>query len=147
MLLNRNGYTFLHLLYSLTVTLLIISTFSAILTFFLKTSEHSTDLHPYEWHVFLIQLQKDIKRANHFHVESNSIQYENTKGEQITIHQFGQVLRYQNNGTGHIVMLQNVTEATFQQVTNGVAIQVKSLNEKIYSSIIRDPKGVVRQNE
>ncbi|MDQ0161363.1 competence type IV pilus minor pilin ComGF [Aeribacillus alveayuensis] len=147
-ILYRNrGFTFANLLISFSIALLILFSFNVLLSYFLKTSVHSKDLHPYEWKVFLITLQKDLKNANQLQVRSNIITYEDIKGRNIMISQYGNVIRYQVEGQGHIVMLQRVKTSHFQQVQHGVSIEIESLKGSFYDAIIRDYKGLVKREE
>lgn len=144
-LCNKKGFTLIHLLIGLSVSLVILTSFSVFLSYLLKTSNYSKDLHPYEWNVFLLQLNKDFKNAKQIKVNSNVISYKDLNERNVTISQYGKIIRYQVEGEGHIVLLQHVEKVQFQKVKNGVFLQVESLGRKMYDATIRDYKGLIKE--
>lgn len=145
--INNHGYTYIHLLSNLMITIIILSSFPLMITFFKNVSTSSDDFHPYEWQIFLMELYHEFSKAERIQVVSNKISYINLNGELITIEKYGHVIRYRNNGTGHIVLLQNVKDASFKQVEGGVFVGITSLGNTFYEAVVRDPKGVVKINE
>jgi len=142
-LYHHKGYTFIHLLIGLSISLMIISSFSILFSYLLKTSYYTKDLNPNEWHVFLIQLTKDFKNAKQIEVNSNVLSYQDLNNRKIMISQYGEIIRYQVEGQGHIVMLQHVKEANFQKVKDGVFMKIKSLRDITYEATLRDHKGLI----
>ncbi|WML47537.1 ComGF family competence protein [Neobacillus sp. PS3-34] len=56
--------------------------------------------------------------------------------EKVTYEKYGTNLRRRVNLTGHEIMLQNVSEATFDVMKNSVHISVKDLHGKEYETVI-----------
>lgn len=141
--LNDSGYTFPNMLIAFMATLVIVSTFSPLLLFFFKIGMYEQDINGNEWNLFLVELHREVKAARQIEAANNTFSYINSEGELITVSHYNDLIRYQVEGKGHVVLLRNVRNAQFSAVKNGVKIAVTSKNGKKYEGSIRDVKGVL----
>jgi len=135
-LFEESGYTFTQLLFSLMITILLLSSLPSFLSLIERISTPPNDLHPYEWQLFMMDIYDELKLANDIKVINNKLYYMKNENS-YSIGQYGNVLRYQKNGSGHIVLLQNVKNAEFQKVKQGVQIKVTSLQNVEYKVMLR----------
>ncbi|XCS12387.1 competence type IV pilus minor pilin ComGF [Aeribacillus pallidus] len=141
--MNNKGYTAANMLIAFLATTIIISSFAPMLSFFLKLNSRQQDLHPSEWNLFLIELHREIKTSQQIMVKQNVLQYKNQKGEVVTLSQYNDLLRYQVDGKGHVIVLRGVQASHFIPITHGVKIEITSLEGKRFEGTIRDVKGVI----
>lgn len=141
---NERGYTILNLLFSLLIYIFIISTVTIIFHFLVSHSQHPKDLKPFEWELFIIQLQREIKESSELTVSETNISYLNKQGQNISISKYSNVIRRQVEGLGHEIMLLKVKNVSFQQKESGFELSVISEAGKHYSHNFHSYKELAR---
>ncbi|MGM7721144.1 competence type IV pilus minor pilin ComGF [Metabacillus sp. Hm71] len=123
---NEKGYTFLNLILSFFIYSIIITSLSVILHFLLTHSQHSDDLKPFEWELFVIQLQKELNEAKNLSVKTTEITFTNNEGKLVSVHYYPNMIRRQVYGTGHELFLLKVKTLEFKQVPSGIQLSLVS---------------------
>ncbi len=141
---NERGYTILNLLLSLLIYIFIISTVTIVFHFLVSHSQHPKDLKPFEWDIFIIQLQREIKESSELTVSETNISYLNKQGQHISISKYSNVIRRQVEGLGHEIMLLKVKNISFQQKESGFELSVISEAGKHYSHNFHSYKELAR---
>ncbi|MFC0269979.1 competence type IV pilus minor pilin ComGF [Metabacillus herbersteinensis] len=137
---NQAGYSFINLLLSLVIYFTIISSFALILHFVSTQTNYPDDLKPFEWDVFLIQLQRELSEASNIETTTNELTFQNNQGETVTFHQYQDLLRRQVEGRGHEIVLLQVKESTFTKENTGVTLKVVSTAGKNFTFTFRSMK-------
>lgn len=139
---NQAGYSFINLLLSLVIYFTIISSFTLILHFVSTQTHYPDDLKPFEWEVFLIQIQRELNEASNIETTTNQLSFQNKEGETVTIHQYQNLLRRQVEGRGHEIVLLQVKESAFIEENTGVTLKVVSTAGKNFSFTFRSMKDL-----
>ncbi|MFC3782169.1 competence type IV pilus minor pilin ComGF [Bacillus chungangensis] len=109
---EQAGFTMLETIFTMLIVGLIMLFFPLILkayTSIERALETDTD---YEWHIFIIQLQKETKRASYWFVQTNQLDIE-VDGRLVSYEGYGEVLRRRVADAGHEIVLQNVSSHSF----------------------------------
>ena len=129
---NDRGYSFINMLLSFFIYTIIITSLTLILHFLISNAQHPDDLKPFEWELFVIQLQRELKEASDINVNRTEVTLTNKEGQDVSINHYQNLIRRQVFGRGHEIFLLNVKNVEFQQVNSGVSLTVKSDSGKIY---------------
>ncbi|MEI5908094.1 competence type IV pilus minor pilin ComGF [Bacillus spongiae] len=135
---DEKGFTFLENLISFSIFLMITSYFGLLLSqlYQMETRQYG---YPHEWHLFLKQLQQEMKAANHIDVYDHYITFQGD-GESIRYERYSNLIRRRVNLQGHEVILQGVRESTFVKIDGGVELNMtfktgETRIAKVYSYI------------
>lgn len=132
-----NGFTLVEMLVSLSI-FIVISSFAAGLFTFFKTGlvEQSSSINQKEWEVFISQLKQDVWISTSRQVTGNRL-YLVVEEDVILIEQYQDKVRRRLNGTGHEVMLQEISRLEVD--TNGrvVTITIYDKQGKSFSRKVR----------
>ncbi|MBM7604672.1 competence protein ComGF [Metabacillus crassostreae] len=132
----------MNLLFSFVIYALIISSLTMILTFLVTNSQYDKDLRPYEWELFIIQLQHEMKSSVNWTVKNNVLSFENKQGQLISISKYNQLIRRQVYGMGHEILLMKVETLNFERQQAGIKMNVSSQAGKEYTHTFRSYKDL-----
>lgn len=131
---NENAFTLVEALFALSIFSIIVFLLAPIFQIILDHRDNQIRLQEMEWEVFCSQLKKEIRLSTEAKVESGQLIL--TKGKDSIIYEkYETNLRRRVNFTGHEVVLQNVSQHTFELLNNAVKVTVKNNLGKEYSVI------------
>lgn len=85
---------------------------------------------------FFYGLRDEMLHSETYDVRRNKIYLQQASDKVSTIELFGSVLRQQVDGTGHIVLMHNVQQVTFQKLSYGVHVTITSLGGETFEKSI-----------
>lgn len=85
-----------------------------------------------EWHVFLIQLERELKDCTFFHVNSHTLYLKNEKGQDVRINIINGRLRKQENN-GFQPLLTEVADLAFEKKDEMIQFTVTFSNKEVRS--------------
>ncbi|WLR43919.1 competence type IV pilus minor pilin ComGF [Bacillus carboniphilus] len=136
-LLYDEGYTYAHLLLNLLITSIILSSLLILFPYLKQITALSTDVQPFEWNVFLQQVQREMIGGKELSVDTTSFTFYDVTGEKITIEKYGNIIRRKVNNSGHDIMLQRINGFSCEKVKNGVILKVSNERGTEYEATIR----------
>lgn len=138
---NDRGYSFINMLLSFFIYTIIITSLTLILHFLISHAQHPDDLKPFEWELFVIQLQRELKEASNIDVKRTEVTLTNKQGQDVSINHYHNLIRRQVFGKGHEIFLFNVNNVEFKQVNSGVSLTIISVSGEIYQYTFHSYKG------
>ncbi|MCM3597186.1 ComGF family competence protein [Metabacillus idriensis] len=137
-LFENKGFTFLNMLFSLSIVVIIVSSSAILIPYFYRISERENDLNLLEWEVFLQQTVIEMREGTNLIVEPERISFTSKSGRIIEYEKYGFLIRRQVDGTGHIICLRNVKTIKFEPIAGGAALTVTSMTDNEYRCSIRN---------
>ncbi|GAB2492338.1 competence type IV pilus minor pilin ComGF [Alkalibacterium psychrotolerans] len=140
---SDEGFTLIELLVTLSVTSISVLLFSAALTQLITLRNHTHDDRQIEWHLFLNQLEYDMKDNVLRDVVANRIRmWEVTDGvvqSDVIAYNLNTNKRYvrTRNGTGQQLMLLKIESMSLKRDGNRIDIHVTFQNGEAYSGRIK----------
>lgn len=129
---NERGFTFLEMLVSLSVFMLILTFFVGLLALI---KEPKTDgINKLEWEVFIQQAKLEINQSTQVSNLNSTLKFSKNNGETVTYELYGTSIRRRVNGTGHEILLQNVSGVRYEMLINGVAIETIDKHNNVFKS-------------
>jgi competence protein ComGF len=129
---NERGFTFLEMLVSFSVFLLILTFLGALLTLF---KEHGTGgINKLEWEVFIQQAKQEMYQSRQVTQNNTTHRFSKSNGETVTYELYGTSIRRRVNGTGHEILLQNVSGVRYDPLVNGVLIEALDKHSNVFKS-------------
>ncbi|UOK57017.1 ComGF family competence protein [Bacillus sp. CMF21] len=136
-LLENKGFTFLNMMYSLSIVLIIVSSSAILIPYIYGISDRKNDLNLLEWEVFLQQTVIEMREGTNLSVEPQRISFTSKSGRIIEYEKYGYLIRRQVDGTGHIICLRNVKNIKFEPIAGGASLTVTSMTDNEYRSSLR----------
>ena len=109
---EQAGFTMLETIFTMMIVSLIMLFFPLILKVYHSIEQVLVTDTDFEWNIFIIQLQKETKRASNWYVQSQQLEIE-VDGRLVSYVGYGEVLRRRVADTGHEIVLQNVSSHSF----------------------------------
>ncbi|MFN2745353.1 competence type IV pilus minor pilin ComGF [Bacillus sp. z60-18] len=130
---RQKGFTLLNVLFSFTVYLFIAGTMASIFQLFLSPARQG-DLNLQEWTITAEQLVKECRAAVDVKVKSGrqALEMINSLGRTVRYEQYQTIIRKRVDSKGHVPILQNVKQITFQVQDHQLNLEVTSLSGKAY---------------
>jgi competence protein ComGF len=117
------GFTFIEMLVSL-VIFTILATLVLQLFLVINTQlNKESSIQPLEWEIFINQLKQEVRKSNVQEVDNGKILLQ-VDSNIVTIEKYQNMLRRRVNGTGHQVLLQNITGFQPKMEGNKIVITV-----------------------
>jgi competence protein ComGF len=136
MLRKDDGFTLVEMLVSLVIFILI-SSFTLNLFTFIKTNmAERSSLNQKEWEIFISQLNQDIWQSKTRQTNDDKL-YLTVGKDVVLIEQYQDKVRRRLNGTGHEVMLQNISHFQVGSSGNIVTVTVADKQGSEFSSRLR----------
>jgi competence protein ComGF len=139
--MDNKGFTLLEMLLSFSV-FLIIASFIPLFFQLVAIPSEKNKLNMLEWEVFLQQAKIEIREATELDVKNGILYLKNVSGQTISYEQYNHLLRRRIDGTGHEILLKNISTVSFQTVTNGYIIVVVDLGGNEYQARIKSLQPV-----
>lgn len=137
-LLNEKGFTLIESLLSLVIFMIIISITTSSLSGFVKRNHHQGSLNRLEWDNFINEVQEEANTSINQTVYSELLIFEDSSHVTSSYQKYADIVRRQVIGTGHEIVLQNISSITFKK--NGkyqIIVKVVDLNGGIFEKNIR----------
>jgi competence protein ComGF len=132
---NKQGFTLIEALLALFIFMIISTLFTLILSHLIP-NRNQQGIHAFEWENFIEQAKVEIREANEYHVDSNIIYFTLQNGTTSTFSKYKNLIRRQVDGTGHEVLVQQVSDFSCKEIANGIEVTVTDVNGKIHRRII-----------
>lgn len=133
---NKSGFTLIELLVSLSIFLAISSLILQMLTNVHTSLRTDVGINPKEWEIFLNQFKRQVYLSTDQKVSGNKLFLSVKNNEIVLFEQFGDKLRRRVNGTGHDVVLQNVSRFSVKKEGKLIVIEVTDKGGKLYTRSI-----------
>lgn len=133
---NKSGFTLIELLVSLSIFLAISSLILQMLTNVHTSLRTDVGINPKEWEIFLNQFKRQVYLSTDQKVSGNKLFLSVKNNEIVLFEQFGDKLRRRVNGTGHDVVLQNVSRFSVKKEGKSIVIEVTDKGGKLYTRSI-----------
>ena len=133
---NKKGFTLIELLISLSIFLAISSLILQMLTNVHTSLRSDVGINPKEWEIFLNQLKRQVYLSTEQKVSGSKLYLTVKNSDVVLIEQYGEKLRRRVNGTGHDVLLQNVSRFSVKQTGKIIVIEVTDKNGQVYTRSI-----------
>ncbi|WP_010678102.1 competence type IV pilus minor pilin ComGF [Bacillus timonensis] len=135
MVSNEKGFTFVEMLVTFSVLLVILSFITPFLSVVFR--DNSEQFNKLEWQILIQQMKMEIREANQISVSKNEgVSFYNAAGDLVSFEKYTDKIRRRVNKKGHEVLLQQITDVTFETKTNGFLISVITVDGKIYQAMI-----------
>jgi competence protein ComGF len=125
------GFTFIEMLVSL-VIFTILATLVLQLFLVINTQlNKESSIQPLEWEIFINQLKREVRKSNVQEVDNGKILLQ-VDSNVVTIEKYQNMLRRRVNGTGHQILLQNITSFQPKMEGNKIVITVSDEEDVNY---------------
>lgn len=125
----------IEIIFSFTIFCTIVSFLPIIFRTILNPNPIDERIQRMEWEVFISQLKMEIQSCDFISGGKNQLVLIND-GHEIIFEKYGTNIRRKVDNEGHEIMLQRVRMVEFEQVRNGMTINVEDMGQKSYSSTI-----------
>lgn len=137
-LLNEVGFTILETLMSLIIFMVIISITTSSLNSFLNRNQIQGTLNRLEWDNFINEVQKEVNTSIDQKVYNDMLIIEDSLQVTSSYRKYATIVRRQKLGTGHEIVLQNVSNIYFEKSGRyQISIKVVDLTGGVYEKNIR----------
>lgn len=126
------------MIFSFSIFIIIVSSTVILIPNLYSISERKADINPLEWEVFLQQILLEMREGTNLKVEPKRISFTAKSGEIIEYEKYGQIIRRQVNGKGHIICLRNIKDIVFKPIYGGVSLNATSITGSEYHSKLRN---------
>ncbi|MFS0861536.1 competence type IV pilus minor pilin ComGF [Fredinandcohnia sp. 179-A 10B2 NHS] len=125
---KESGFTFVEMLLTFSVLLVIVSFMSP----FLRVIYHQTssEFNQLEWQVFVQQVKMEIREAKNLSItnQNHTLSFINPRGQKISYEVYQDKIRRRVNGTGNEVILQKITSIIYTPKSNGCMISITTVD-------------------
>ena len=131
---NEWAFTLVEMMFAFSLFWIIVFFISPLLHLILNHHELPERIQDLQWQVFCSQVKKEIRMSTKVQVLNGSLILTEDAGTAI-FEKYENSLRRRVNETGHEILLQNVSNASFELLGNAVKITIKDLNQKVYTVV------------
>ncbi|TLS36433.1 competence type IV pilus minor pilin ComGF [Pseudalkalibacillus caeni] len=125
---NNTGFTLIELLIALSVLLILLSCITPFIKVIFPPAASKLDMD--EFQLFAYKLGEEIREGHQLTVTANGLEFLNYRGETVQYQSYGTMIRRRVNGSGHDVVLQNISQVLFSGTGKEVRIHVKDHLDK-----------------
>lgn len=129
---NGQGFTLIELLIGLTI----FSTILLLLPSVFKLVDLNSQTDEMAVRQFFHFATDEIQVSAGRSINNNRIQLITSNNNTVTISHYNQLIRRQVNGTGHEVLVRNITEFKVEPTQNGVNLKIQTTNGDVYEKTI-----------
>lgn len=135
MVSNEKGFTFVEMLVTFSILLVILSFISPFLGVVYR--DNGEQFNKLEWQILIQQMKMEIREASEISVSKNSsVSFKNAAGDVVSFEKYTDKVRRRVNLKGHELLLQHITDVTFEPRMNGFLISVVTVDGKTYQALI-----------
>ncbi|MEH7380012.1 competence type IV pilus minor pilin ComGF [Bacillus sp. JJ1533] len=132
---NEKGFTFVEMLVTFSILLVILSFITPFLGVVFR--DNGEQFNKLEWQILIQQMKMEIREASEISVLSEeSVSFYNAAGDVVSFEKYTDKIRRRVNNKGHELLLQHITDVTFEPRTNGFFISVVSVDGETYKALI-----------
>ncbi|MDR4888920.1 competence type IV pilus minor pilin ComGF [Fredinandcohnia sp. QZ13] len=132
---NEKGFTLVEMLVTFSILLVILAFIAPFLSVIYRDS--GEQFNKLEWQILLQQMKMEIREAREITVSSSgSVSFYNVAGDVVSFEKYTDKIRRRVNSKGHELLLQHITDVTFEPRTNGFMIKVLTVDGKTYQALI-----------
>jgi competence protein ComGF len=131
--LNEKAFTLIEVLIAFSIFTTIIFFMTPVFQIILSNKDTEATFQAMEWEVFSSQIKKEIRQSTRAEVISGRLILTKDTAETIQYEKYGTNIRRRVNSTGHEIILQNVSQYSFNILNNAVKANVTDLWGKEYS--------------
>ncbi|MFC3882898.1 competence type IV pilus minor pilin ComGF [Bacillus songklensis] len=133
---REGGYTLLEMLITFSLFLMMMSFLPVIIKMTKEQQVVAVSLSKLEWDIFLQQLTLELREGYDVECNDQKLTFTNYRQQKVTYERYGQMIRRRVVGTGHEVLLQNISSVQFIKVSHGIIVQVRDLENRLYAERI-----------
>jgi competence protein ComGF len=130
---REDGYTLLEMLISFSLFLMMMSFVPIMIKMTKEHQETAVSLSTLEWDLFVQQLTFEMREGHQVECSEQRLSFVNNYHQTITYEKYGEKIRRRVNGTGHEVVLQHISSVQFSKVPQGVLVQIRDLENRLYA--------------
>ncbi|THE15510.1 prepilin-type N-terminal cleavage/methylation domain-containing protein [Bacillus timonensis] len=135
MVSNQKGFTFVEMLVTFSILLVILGFIAPFLSVVYR--DNGEQFNKLEWQILLQQMKMEIREAREITVSGGeSVSFINVVGDVVSFEKYQDKIRRRVNSKGHELLLQHITDVTFEPRTNGFLITVVTVDGKTYQALI-----------
>ncbi len=135
MVSKEKGFTFVEMLVTFSILLVILSFIAPFLGVVYRDNDEQ--FNKLEWQILIQQMKMEIREASEISVSKNSsVSFYNAAGDVVSFEKYTDKIRRRVNSKGHELLLQQITDVTFEPKTNGFLISVVTVDGKMYQALI-----------
>ncbi|RFB10585.1 prepilin-type N-terminal cleavage/methylation domain-containing protein [Bacillus sp. HNG] len=132
---NEKGFTLIEMLVTFSILLVILAFIAPFLSVIFR--DNGEQFNKLEWQILLQQMKMEIREAREITVSSReSVSFYNVAGDVVSFEKYTNKIRRRVNSKGHELLLQHITDVTFEPRTNGFMIKVVTVDGKTYQALI-----------
>ncbi|MEH7384951.1 competence type IV pilus minor pilin ComGF [Bacillus sp. JJ1521] len=132
---NEKGFTFVEMLVTFSILLVILSFIAPFLGVVYR--DNGEQFNKLEWQILIQQMKMEIREASEISVSKNSsVSFSIAAGDVVSFEKYQDKVRRRVNSKGHELLLQHITDVTFEPRTNGFLISVVTVDGKVYQAQI-----------
>ncbi|QOR68980.1 prepilin-type N-terminal cleavage/methylation domain-containing protein [Cytobacillus suaedae] len=128
---NERGFTFLEMLVSLSILMLLLTFLVGLLAII---KEPKAGINKLEWELFIQQAKQEIYQSTQISHINTTLTFFKNNEETVTYELYGTSIRRRVNGAGHEILLQNVSVVKYELLNNGVAIEAIDKHNNVFRS-------------
>ncbi|MEH7238475.1 competence type IV pilus minor pilin ComGF [Bacillus sp. JJ1562] len=131
---NEKGFTFVEMLVTFSILFVILSFITPFLGIVFR--DNGEQFNKLEWQILIQQMKMEIREASEISVNGASVSFKNAAGDVVSFEKYTDKIRRRVNAKGHELLLQHITDVTFEPKTNGFLISVVTVDGKSYQALI-----------
>ncbi|MFS0822720.1 competence type IV pilus minor pilin ComGF [Bacillus sp. 1P02SD] len=132
---NEKGFTFVEMLVTFSILLVILGFIAPFLSVIYR--DNGEQFNKLEWQILIQQMKMEIREARDITVSSGeSLSFYNAAGDVVRFEKYTDKIRRRVNSKGHELLLQHITAVTFEPKINGFLITVVTVDGKTYQALI-----------
>lgn len=131
---SNKGFTFLEMLLTFSILLVILSFISPFLHVISKNT--NLEFNKLEWEVFVQQVKMEIREANEVMInnKNDTVTFKNPRGQTILYEKYGDKIRRRVDGMGHEILLQQINHVSFHHKNKLIIISVMTSDGDTYET-------------
>ncbi|WP_082233847.1 ComGF family competence protein [Halobacillus massiliensis] len=133
---HKEGFTLAETIMTLTV-LSILLTFSLPILKIYESPTYTAEMSIFQYFNFI---QDEINRSRDWRIEKDTLVIIDNTDRRVTISQYNQDIRRQVNGSGHELLIQDLSFHLISQKDHHLFIELRTTEGKTYEKIIYSPK-------
>lgn len=134
MVSNEKGFTFVEMLVTFSILLVILSFITPFLGIVFR--DNGEQFNKLEWQILIQQMKMEIREASEISVNAGSVSFYNAAGDVVSFEKYTDKIRRRVNAKGHELLLQHITDVTFEPKINGFMISVVTVDGNTYQALI-----------
>ncbi|WP_199425702.1 competence type IV pilus minor pilin ComGF [Thermaerobacillus caldiproteolyticus] len=132
---RNQGFTFIEMIMTLSIVLLVVAFLPSLLDIHWLKSERGSSQR-LEWQLFVQQLKNEVRESRQLECNGTTLILYKQAGEQVSFEKYGQSLRRRVNGRGNEIVLQSISNVQYEATNNGVRVAMTTTEGKRYEAFV-----------